>query len=131
MEDLKEIAQTICRYPLISDKSIQDYLKESGFMDHRKNICVEDFKEYLEGHKDLIDKWIGWSDKRTDFGWTFSSWGQDGYYRITGYGIKDPKPNLGHELTFKSSIDAVATYISLEMNAWAQFNENKQPGKWW
>jgi hypothetical protein len=112
----------ICNIPIDfkqADKSAYALAEESGFDSAYENIDIDDIKNYLKNHNNLIDAWQQWSwNKRTT-----------GYYLTL-----DKSPTIG-ELNedgktiftkdFDSAIDACAEFIYREVSSILELENNK------
>lgn len=107
--------EKICTLPIdfqVADKSSLMQLQESKFIDFHNDITMQDIKDYLSRHKNLIDNWQIWSeDKRTS-----------GYYlsiNASPYfvGSLDKNGKQNFSKSFETVEDACAEFILREVCA--------------
>ncbi|MCF8254570.1 MAG: hypothetical protein K9H61_07640 [Bacteroidia bacterium] len=106
--------EKVCNLPLdfkISGKSTLTLLYESNYYDLYNSLSQQDIKEYLLRNKDLINKWVIFSeDKRTSEGYYLML---DGEKHFVGSLEKIGKEPYAKSFTTKE--EACAEFILLEI----------------
>jgi len=94
--------------------SINDILKQSGFLDSRGPLTVEGVQRCLQEDTTLVDEWLQWSqNKRTSAGWfIIKNLSGEGYSigslcRNEGVSVHDP-------------LEATAVFIVRELSEMAE-----------
>jgi hypothetical protein len=109
-----EIIKRVCNIPLNFknvNKSPFTLAQESGILEIKELVSVEDFKFYLENNRDLLQAWQMWSEnKRTTFGYFLFLKSSSSVVAAM-----DSKGNFIFRKSFANEIDAAAEYILREV----------------
>jgi hypothetical protein len=98
------------------DKSVYDWVRESGWLSYKNNISVEDIKGYLKSKPQLINDWLGYSsDKRSTLGWYFIE--NDKEMTSFTVGWFEGRIEEKNETKYPQAIDALAQFILNEFKA--------------
>ncbi|MEI9932616.1 MAG: hypothetical protein WDM89_19300 [Rhizomicrobium sp.] len=114
----ESVVERLCSIPVDFHKqqnvSAVRLMERSGYLETPEVLTVENLKPYLARHRDLIDRWIQWSeDQRSHPAWVFGR-GQAGYFL---YCI----PANGEDYVFDDGCQACAEFIIRVVRQWAQF----------
>jgi len=100
-------------YRTVGNKSINDWVKDSGWAAFKGTVSTEDIKEFLKTMPQLINSWLGYSqDKRCD-GWYLKESEQRGYFTVGHY---SQKLGMTKESKYSDPIEACAVFILKEFN---------------
>ena len=113
-----EVISNICKfsvnYKSVGSRSINDWVRDSGWLTHQGNISMKDIKEFLKSSPELIDSWLCYSsDKRTSSGWYFKENVEECSF-VVGY--FENKIGTTKEVKYLQSIDACAQFILNEFH---------------
>ncbi len=115
-----EAISNICRfsvnYNTVGSKSINDWVRDSGWLVYKSSVSIDDIKDFLKSSPELIDSWLCYSsDKRTSSGWYFKEDVKERAFVIGYFEIKSGKTK---ETKYQESIEACAQFI---LNEFHQF----------
>ena len=114
MRAVHDVIASVCRMPSEfhrrGDVSILRLAEDSDYRAHQTAIGVEDFRQYLQAHPELVGEWYVYSDnKRTSSGWYF-----DHATRRVGYYSGSRRER---EQTFDDVTQACAAFIKHEIDS--------------
>ena len=122
-----KVVSNICtlsiNYRTVADKSINDWVKDSGWFLFKKDITTNDIKEYLISSPKLIDNWLTYSDNKRTNGWYFFYNNKDGLYIV---GFLDMKPGIKParmiETSYTDPVEACSQYIFNEFHRFVEYS---------
>jgi hypothetical protein len=93
--------------------SLRDALKAACYAEYRPGLSAADLISLIAANPSLVDQWLSYSeDKRTRGGW---------YIRRDGRVGRPLQPET--ERQFATLQEAVAEYVILELDFWAQLGK--------
>lgn len=120
-----EAISNICRfsvnYKSVGSKSINDWVRDSGWLTYKGSILLGDIKKFLKSSPELIESWLCYSSsKRTSPGWYFKE-GENKNSFVIGY--YQSKIGKTKETKYQNSIDACAQFV---LNEFRHFYINRK-----
>jgi hypothetical protein len=114
--NIEDVIQKIISLPKVfndlSDVSIFELIKETGYFQMHDQILEQNIREELNRHPEYVKEWLNYSeDKRSDSGYYFKQDDRDNY--VVGY--YDKKNRKQPKRIYTNQIEACASFVKNEI----------------